>query len=584
MLLEPQDAMGASADEASSTSGFELPFLLSQPQPESPVQTLRPAPAAVLKTITASARPKSLHEPARRRSHRLRIHPAAGLLLGILAVQAYLSLRLVWSNTPYQDEALYLWAGRLEWQHWLDGTPIPALPTYFSGAPVVYPPLSAAAAAIGGLAGARILSLAFILGATSLLWATTTRLIGRRAAFFACAMWAALGPTQRLGAFGTYDAMSLFLLVLAAWCAVRGARQTNSTKWLLAVAAATLIANVAKYASAIFDPVIVALAGLAACPRPGGKEAAARWTVVMTYIVSGVVVLLLLAGHGYSQGFESTTLARSGGQQSALQVLALSWQWIGVVIAAGACGAAFSVLGQGRQLHRTMLLSLLVLAALLVPLEQARIHTTTSLDKHVAFGAWFGAIAVGYAADRLVSLVRWPSGQAMLAGALAMTIAPVAVVGIGQARQFFEWPNATAFIRVFRPLAEYSHGPILVETSAIAQYYLPMVQWQRWSNTFSITTPSGQSRGYGASGISSQGQPAVYLRYIRRRYFDLIALNYSAGQLGLDDQITSLLDHDPSYRDLATARFGHNSYTIWQRVALAMHHQHRHREHKRAVS
>ena len=67
---------------------------------------------------------------------------------------------------------------------------------------------------------ARALSLVFMLGATTLLWATTRLLCGRRAAFFAVALFAVLGPTLHLGAFATYDAMSLFLVALAAWLVV----------------------------------------------------------------------------------------------------------------------------------------------------------------------------------------------------------------------------------------------------------------------------------------------------------------------------------------------------------------------------
>ena len=99
-------------------------------------------------------------------------------LLAVLAVQAALSLRLVWSNTAFQDEGLYLRAGHLEWARWLHGTPIPDFPSYFSGAPVIYPPLGALADSVGGLAAARILSLCFMLGVTSLLWATAVRLYG----------------------------------------------------------------------------------------------------------------------------------------------------------------------------------------------------------------------------------------------------------------------------------------------------------------------------------------------------------------------------------------------------------------------
>jgi Dolichyl-phosphate-mannose-protein mannosyltransferase len=497
--------------------------------------------------------------PVRRR----RIRPAAGLLAGLLVVQALLSLGLVWSNTAYQDEALYLWAGRLEWQHWLHGTPLPDLQAYFSGAPVVYPPLGAAADAVWGLAGARILSLAFMLGASCLLWATTARLMGKRAAFFATAGWAVLGPVQRLGAFATYDAMAIFMLAVAAWSAVRAASGRTYVRWLLAAAAATVLANAAKYASAIFDPVIIGMAGLAACPRPGGKRAAARWTVVLTYLAATIIALLLIAGRSYELGIEATTLSRALGQQRPAAIAMLSWQWTGVVLATAACGVGLSLLGPDRKAGRTLLLCLLAAAVLLVPAEQARIHTATSLDKHVAFGAWFGAIAAGYAVDRIIRAMRWRLVRAELSLALGLAIVPVAAAGAAQARQFFGWPNATVFIRALRPLAERTTGPMLIETSSVAEYYLPGLRWQRWSNTFSITTRSGSSVGYSTRSITDPGQPATYRRYVGADYFALIALNYSSGRL--DTEITKLLVHNPAYR-ATSVRYGSSRYVIWQRV------------------
>jgi hypothetical protein len=114
---------------------------------------------------------------------RRRAIPAGVPLVAVLVMQATLSIRLVWSNTAFQDEAVYLWAGHLEWAHWLHGAPVPPFAAYFSGAPVIYPPLGALADSLGGLAGARILSLVFMLGATALLWGVAGRLYGRRAAF-----------------------------------------------------------------------------------------------------------------------------------------------------------------------------------------------------------------------------------------------------------------------------------------------------------------------------------------------------------------------------------------------------------------
>ena len=49
----------------------------------------------------------------------------------VLAVQAALSLRLVWSNTAFQDEGLYLWSGQSGLPMPCRGTPIPAFATYF---------------------------------------------------------------------------------------------------------------------------------------------------------------------------------------------------------------------------------------------------------------------------------------------------------------------------------------------------------------------------------------------------------------------------------------------------------------------
>src|SRR3984957_8483290 len=75
-------------------------------------------------------------------------------LLAVLAVPAALSASMVRTSTAFGDEALYLSAGHLEWSHWLHGTRIPEYQTYFSGAPVIYPPIGAIAAALGGLGGA----------------------------------------------------------------------------------------------------------------------------------------------------------------------------------------------------------------------------------------------------------------------------------------------------------------------------------------------------------------------------------------------------------------------------------------------
>src|SRR6185437_2315518 len=61
----------------------------------------------------------SLREPtaAQASSNFAQLH--AMPLIVVLTLEVFLSLRLVTSNTAFTDEAMYLWAGRLEWSHWL---------------------------------------------------------------------------------------------------------------------------------------------------------------------------------------------------------------------------------------------------------------------------------------------------------------------------------------------------------------------------------------------------------------------------------------------------------------------------------
>ena len=88
--------------------------------------------------VSQTARSAQVTAVAREAKHVRRSLLVQGLpLIVILIAQSALSLRLVWANTAFTDEALYLRSGHLEIQHWLYRTPIPAFPTYFSGSPVI---------------------------------------------------------------------------------------------------------------------------------------------------------------------------------------------------------------------------------------------------------------------------------------------------------------------------------------------------------------------------------------------------------------------------------------------------------------
>jgi hypothetical protein len=494
------------------------------------------------------------------------------LLLVVLAVQAVLSLRLVGADTAFADEATYLWAGHLEWAHWLHGAPVPPFPAYFSGAPVIYPPLGALADSVGGLAGARVLSLVLMLGATALLWGTAGRLFGRRAAFFAAALFAVLGPTLHLGAFATYDALALVLVAVAAWCVVRAAERGEGTGWMIAAGAALAVANAVAYSSALLDVVVVVLAWLSAVSL-GGKVAARRCAVLLIVVIVLVTGGLLAGGSSYAAGVRQTTLARAAGLDSPLSVLTDAWSWTGLVLVLAVCGVVISWAGRhGRA--QTWLLAVLAAAAVLGPLEQARLHTLASLNKHVGLGAWFAAIAAGYAVDRFLAAAPAGRAQAVACGACVAALVFPVTLGASQSWTFStDWPNASSFIAILRPLADHGSGRLLVEDASIARYYLPAgSQWQRWSSTRNITLPSGASTGGPSSsaGVTGAGNAGVFAEFITHGYFSLIALNF-ADTTTLDHRLAGQLHHDPHYRTIAVVPYGtevpptgQGTYIIWR--------------------
>jgi hypothetical protein len=494
------------------------------------------------------------------------------LLLVVLAVQAALSVRLVRADTAFDDEAMSLWAGHLEWAHWLHGTSIPPFPKYFSGAPVIYPPLGALADSVGGLAAARALSLMFMLGATVLLWAAAGRLYGQRAALFAAALFAVLGPTLHLGAFATADALRVLLVALAAWCVIRAGDRGRATGWMVAAGTALAVANAAAYSSVVFDLVLLALALLTAWPG-GGKLAARRCATLLITVVVLLAAGVLIGGSTYLAGFARTTVAPAPGTSPPLPVLAHSASWAGLIVVLAACAVIISWASR-QGWAQTLLLAVFTAAVVLGPLEQARQHALASLNEHVGLGAWFGAIAAGYAVDRFIEAAPDGWAQAVTCGACVVALIFPVALGASQSRALAtDWPNATGFVAILRPLADNDSGHLLVEDPAVARYYLPAGrQWQRWSSTRNIILPSGISTGGPAStaSVAGAGNAGVFAEFITRGYFSYVALNF-ADTTALDHRLADQLHHDPRYHTIAVVPYGtevpplgQGTYVIWR--------------------
>jgi hypothetical protein len=516
--------------------------------PGGPGQTTAPGPRS-------ARHHKGLHQkgarqrPARQRadhesgppSSSRRVWLSRGVLVLIMVLQALLTLRM--SNTAFEDEGLYLYVGHLEIRHLLHGAALQGdYPSYFSGAPVLYPVLGALADSIGGLAAARALSLLEMLAVTGLIYAMSRRLFNERVALCAAVVFAVTEPALFLGHLATYDATALFLLTLASWLVVRFA---GSARPLYLLAAPVLVLAVAtKYATLLFVPSVIGLAGLAA-PRLGRKA-----VITCAALGAATVALLIgaayLAGPDYLTGFKFTTLDRFEGTTSTGSLLWDVAQWVGIpflLAVVGTVGYAMRpfiepgerLAPSGGRLRRALLGGLMAGSALLAPIEQIRIHTETSLFKHVGFGLMLAAPIAGVGLARVIGdhFRRAQIGIAVWGASLA--------IGMTCANNLFDaWPNSSVFVadlsRYVRPDHQY-----LVEVDEVPIYYLrdnPGAQPRQFTDTFYI--------GY----TTRQGQfltgDAGYVAAIKAGYFNVVAFNDQTTP-GVDAVIARTLATDPDY-------------------------------------
>ena len=322
------------------------------------------------------------------------------------------------------------------------------------------------------------------------------------------------------------------------------------------------LANATAYSSTLFDPVVILLAVVTAWPessRLALRRAAGLLTVTAALLIAGA----LIGGTSYSSGIRQTTLSRAAGSTPIPMVLTHAWAWSGVIFVLAVAGVIASAVTHRGAAH-TWMLAVLAAAALAGPVEQANLHTLDALNKHVGLGLWFAAIAAGYAISAFIAAAPDRRSQTLTttAGVIALTF-PVSL-GISQSHAFStSWPDSASFIAIFRPLAAHTRGPLLVEDPSIAAYYLPTGhQWQRWSSTRNIVLPTGGSVAHPTSGVTGEGNPASFARYIGRRYFTLVALNY-ADTITLDHSIRADLAR-AHYRVLQVIPYGtHGTYIVY---------------------
>ena len=214
--------------------------------------------------------------------------------------------------------------------------------------------------------------------------------------------------------------------------------QARTRTGLLITAGGVLAAaDAVKYATALFTPVVLIVVALAAWRRRGrGGWLTALVTMACSWLVL-IIAAVAAGGRTYWLGVTASTLDRPASDAPVTTVLRSAYIWTSLILVLAALGTVLASRGRDRG---KLLPAVLAAAALLVPAEQARLHTTVSLQKHVVFGAWFAAIAAGYAMARL-SRVDPGHGWAPV---MALPIAAATLFGsMGQAAALYKvWPNA----------------------------------------------------------------------------------------------------------------------------------------------
>lgn len=498
---------------------------------------------------------------------------------GILAVQAWNAVGLAHSNTAFEDEATYLVAGHQILQGWLHGGPDLYFPTYFSGAPVIYPVVGALFDSIGGLIAARALSMGFMLIATVLVYASTRRLFGTQAGWLAAGAFSLLSGTQFLSALATYDAMSLMLIATAAWIVIRagtsGRRDPYGAIYLAAPVLA--LANATKYASTLYDLVVIALAYFVVLT--GYRRTQALRTAAVLFAITLAIdsALLAFAGPSYLAGITETTLSRAPGTDLPSIVVHDVLSWVGAVIlmaAIAAIGLVIGALRGGVSWPKAGMGIVLASAVILAPANQIRIHTTTSLFKHVDFGAWFGAILVGYLFSLLLSARpsglhsprygswRRLSGRAFRYPLAGATLLSLLLVGSHQVHiQYRTWPNSSQFDATLRPLVFGSSGQVLVDAETVPAYYLgDYVKPTRWSTTFYFRYLPPHSK------TALTGIPA-FQSAISHSYFSVVALDWSTEKT-VDSAVAKAMHYNRRYHFVTTVPlsdvYGRSAFVIWR--------------------
>ena len=490
----------------------------------------------MIKTIQAAQTQPMATREVTRKSFRMAILSSRFALPFILALQALVSLFTL-HNSAFQDEALYLLAGRQIFQSWLGGPHVlDPYSTYFSGYPAFYPIIGGTLDMLGGLELARAFSLLCMLTVTLCVYFITRKLFQQQSAVFAAALFACQGPVLFLSRLATYDALCLCLLALAALVSV--CVSTSRVPWgALGLGPLLLLAVAAKYAGMLFVPSVLALLAWYSLRRLGWRAMLLRVSLALLSLAIVGLLAYWKMDKSVLAGLRTTTTARVAVVDTPALIL------LEHVVTLGGIAYLLALIGlillarkrSTGALAGADLLTVILLygSSLLAPAYHLYKSELVSLDKHMAFSIFFIVPVAGYALSTLsgyrhqasnVVVVSQaaprgvPRGRYWLTG-LALCLV-MFLVGMQQAQtDYAQWEYTGDLTYLLHTQVQPNSGHYLAEEYDVARYYMRDVtsSWQ-WSSLdfFSYTNKQG----------SQLLGPPAYKAAIQAGYFDLVELNY----------------------------------------------------------
>ena len=439
------------------------------------------------------------------------------LICGLQVVVSLITLH----NTAFQDEALYIYAGRQILHQWNGGpAPLDNYASYFSGYPDLYPVIAGFLDMLGGLEVVRDFSLACMVGVTGIVYWITGRLFGRPAAIFASSVYASTGVVLFVGRLATYDAMCLFLVSVAAAFSVNASLSLRA-RFAVAIGPVLVCAILAKYAALLFVLPVFGLLVFLSIAFVGWRRALGHLFLALTSFALSLAVAYRTLNREALQGITSTTTNRAIALKEPRIELFIHVLRMGGAIYAVAFFGLLVLLRQDWR--RAGLAVFLFGSSWLAPVYHIYMQEPVSLDKHIAYGLFFIAPLAGFAlawvsgylSQPFTSLERgyWLAGVASVMAILAL--------GLTQSRILYsEWANTSGLTYGLETQVRNGSGRILAEDIEVAQYdAMAITQPWQWGNLYYPYYVDGKGRQlYGDAAFSAA---------IKSRYYSWIELSFN---------------------------------------------------------